>query len=68
MGGVYVVEALSVIIQVAYFKATKGKRFFKMSPIHHHFCLLGWHEVQVTTRFWIAGVFLAAIGIWLYRW
>jgi phospho-N-acetylmuramoyl-pentapeptide-transferase len=68
MGGVYVVEALSVIIQVTYFKATKGKRIFKMSPIHHHFGLMGWHEVQVTTRFWIAGVFLTAIGIWLYRW
>ncbi len=67
MGGVYVVEAFSVMIQVTYFKLTRGKRIFKMSPIHHHFALMGWHEVQVTTRFWIAGLFLSLIGIWIYR-
>ncbi|MDQ7822687.1 MAG: phospho-N-acetylmuramoyl-pentapeptide-transferase [Candidatus Eremiobacteraeota bacterium] len=67
MGGVYVVEALSVVIQVTYFKMTKGKRVFRMSPIHHHFALGGWHEVQVTTRFWIAGALLAALGVWIYR-
>jgi len=67
MGAVYVVEAFSVMIQVSYFKLTKGKRIFKMSPIHHHFALMGWHEVQVTTRFWIAGLFLSLIGIWIYR-
>jgi phospho-N-acetylmuramoyl-pentapeptide-transferase len=67
MGGVYVVEAFSVMIQVTYFKLTKGKRIFKMSPIHHHFALMGWHEVQVITRFWIAGLFLSLIGIWIYR-
>jgi phospho-N-acetylmuramoyl-pentapeptide-transferase len=67
MGGVYVVEAFSVMLQVSYFKLTKGKRIFKMSPIHHHFALMGWHEVQVTTRFWVVGLFLALIGILIYR-
>ncbi len=66
MGGVFVVEALSVVIQVTYFKITRGKRIFKMSPIHHHFALLGWHEVQVTTRFWIAGSIMTLMGVWLY--
>lgn len=66
MGGVFVIEALSVVIQVTYFKLTKGKRIFKMSPIHHHFALLGWHEVQVTTRFCIVGSILTLMGVWLY--
>jgi phospho-N-acetylmuramoyl-pentapeptide-transferase len=66
MGGVFVMEALSVTMQVTYFKLTKGKRIFKMSPIHHHFALMGWHEVQVTTRFCIAGFILTALGVWLY--
>lgn len=66
MGGVYVVEAMSVMIQVTYFKWTKGKRIFRMSPIHHHFALMGWHEVQVTTRFWIAGLIFTALGVWMY--
>lgn len=54
VGGVYVVEALSVIIQVTSFKTT-GKRVFLMSPIHHHFELLGWNERKVVTVFWLAG-------------
>lgn len=66
IGGVYVMEALSDIIQVVYFKWTKGKRVFQMAPIHHHFALIGWHEVQVTIRFWIAGVIFTALGVWLY--
>lgn len=53
LGLLFVVEAASVIIQVGYFKLTKGKRVFKMTPLHHHFELLGWEEVTVVIRFWI---------------
>lgn len=58
-------EALSVVIQVAYFKLTGGKRFFKMAPIHLHFELLGWSETQVVQRFWLIGLMAALIGIGL---
>jgi len=57
------VETLSVIIQVTYFKATKGKRVFKMTPLHHHFELLGWPETTVTRTFWIASLLASAIGL-----
>ncbi|MBW5444831.1 phospho-N-acetylmuramoyl-pentapeptide-transferase [Cohnella sp. CFH 77786] len=66
IGGVFVVEMLSVIIQVASFK-TRGKRVFKMSPIHHHFELSGWSEWRVVTTFWFAGLLLAAAGLFLYK-
>lgn len=55
-------EALSVVIQILYFKATKGKRFFKMSPLHHHFELIGWSETQVVQRFWLVGLLFAILG------
>ncbi|MEW6400858.1 MAG: phospho-N-acetylmuramoyl-pentapeptide-transferase [Chloroflexota bacterium] len=58
-------EILSVVIQVGYFKLTKGKRFFKMAPIHLHFELLGWSETQVVQRFWLIGLMAALIGIGL---
>jgi len=58
-------EMLSVVIQVGYFKATKGKRFFKMAPLHLHFELLGWSETQVVQRFWLIGLMAALIGIGL---
>lgn len=58
-------EALSVIIQVGYFKITRGRRFFKMAPIHLHFELLGWSEMQVVQRFWLIGLLGAMIGIGL---
>jgi phospho-N-acetylmuramoyl-pentapeptide-transferase len=58
-------EALSVILQVSYFKLTKGKRLFKMSPIHLHFELLGWSETQVVQRFWLIGLLAAMLGIGL---
>jgi phospho-N-acetylmuramoyl-pentapeptide-transferase len=58
-------EALSVILQVGYFKLTKGKRLFKMSPIHLHFELLGWSETQVVQRFWLIGLLAAMLGIGL---
>lgn len=63
VGGVFVIEAISVMIQVVYFKKTGGKRFFKMAPIHHHFEQLGWPEVKVVTRFWIIGLILAIVGL-----
>jgi phospho-N-acetylmuramoyl-pentapeptide-transferase len=58
-------EALSVVLQVGYFKLTKGKRLFKMSPIHLHFELLGWSETQVVQRFWLIGLLAAMLGIGL---
>lgn len=66
IGGVFVAEALSVILQVAYFKKTGGKRIFRMSPLHHHFEMGGLHEVQVTTRFAVVGLLLAVVGVSLY--
>ena len=62
IGGVYVVEALSVIIQVAGFKMT-GKRVFLMAPLHHHFEKLGWEESKVIARFWIAGLVMALMAL-----
>ncbi|HSG94029.1 MAG TPA: phospho-N-acetylmuramoyl-pentapeptide-transferase [Afifellaceae bacterium] len=62
IGGIFVMEALSVIIQVASFKLT-GRRVFRMAPIHHHFEQLGWTEPQVVIRFWIVAVVLALIGL-----
>jgi len=58
-------EALSVVIQITYFKLTKGKRFFKMTPIHLHFELLGWSETQVVQRFWLIGLLAAMVGMGL---
>ena len=62
IGGIFVMEALSVIIQVISFK-TRGVRVFKMSPIHHHFELSGWAEQTVVNRFWFGGAVLAVIGV-----
>jgi phospho-N-acetylmuramoyl-pentapeptide-transferase len=61
-GGIYVAEALSVIVQIIFFKAT-GKRLFLMSPLHYHFKLKGWPENKVTVRFWIIGVILALMSL-----
>lgn len=74
IGGIFVIESGSVILQRLYFKITKGKRIFLMSPIHHHFELKGWAETTVVVRFWIvAGVFvLSGVGAlyadWILRW
>ena len=65
IGGLFVVEALSVMIQVAVFKLT-GKRVFKMAPIHHHFEFLGWEENKVVVRFWILQAACSAFGFFLY--
>ena len=67
IGGVFVIETLSVIIQVISFKTT-GKRVFKMSPLHHHYELVGWSEWRVVTTFWFIGLLFACIGIYLEVW
>ena len=61
-GGVFVIEAVSVILQVISFKAT-GKRIFNMAPIHHHFELKGWAEPKVIVRFWIISIILALMAV-----
>ena len=63
MGGIFVVETLSVMIQTVYFRLSHGKRIFLMAPIHHHFELKGWKEAQVVTRFWIITMILVLIGL-----
>jgi len=63
VGGIFVVETLSVIFQVAYFKMTGGQRIFRMAPLHHHFELKGWPESKVTVRFWIIAIVLALLSI-----
>ncbi|MGO4256302.1 phospho-N-acetylmuramoyl-pentapeptide-transferase [Marmoricola sp. RAF53] len=70
IGGLFVLQTASVILQVGYFKLTKGKRLFRMAPLHHHFELLGWEEITVVIRFWlIAAVFVAAgLGIFYAEW
>ena len=68
VGGIFVVEALSVILQVSYFKYSRrkygeGRRIFLMSPLHHHFQRKGWTETQVVVRFWLIGAMLAAMAL-----
>ena len=63
IGGVYVIEAVSVMMQVSYFKLTGGQRIFKMSPIHHHFEESGWDEAKIVVRFWILAIILSLLGL-----
>jgi phospho-N-acetylmuramoyl-pentapeptide-transferase len=63
VGIVFVAEAASVSLQVAYFKLTKGKRIFRMTPIHHHFELLGWSEPRITLRFWLVSMMAGLLGV-----
>jgi phospho-N-acetylmuramoyl-pentapeptide-transferase len=63
MGGVFVAETMSVMLQVMYFKATGGKRIFRMAPLHHHYELGGWKESQVVIRFWIITMMLVLFGL-----
>lgn len=63
LGGVYVMEALSVVLQVGSYRLRKGKRIFKMAPLHHHFEQSGWDETQVVIRFWIAGLVIALLAL-----
>ena len=66
IGLVFVIETLSVVLQVAYFKASGGKRIFRMSPLHHHYELMGWNEEKITLRFWIVGIIAGLIGVTLF--
>lgn len=66
IGGLFVIETASVVIQVVYFRLTKGRRIFRMSPIHHHFELSGWAETQVVTRFWLIAIVCGLIGLMAY--
>src|SRR5689334_12559905 len=70
LGGLFVLQTMSVILQVGYFKLSKGKRLFRMAPLHHHFELLGWEEITVVVRFWlIAAVFVAGgLGVFYAEW
>ena len=67
VGLIYLVEVLSVIIQVTYFKKTGGKRFFKMAPIHHHFELCGWSEIRIVAVFSTVTMLLCIVGLLLLR-
>ena len=67
VGLIYLVEVLSVIIQVTYFKKTGGKRFFKMAPIHHHFELCGWSETRIVAVFSTVTMLLCIVGLLLLR-
>ena len=66
VGLVFVIETISVVIQVAYYKATGGRRIFRMSPLHYHYELLGWDEEKITLRFWIIGIIAGLIGVTLF--
>jgi len=70
LGGLFLLETLSVILQVGFFKITKGKRIFRMAPLHHHFEMLGWEQVTVVIRFWIiTGLFVATgLGVFYAEW
>ncbi|NLJ84470.1 MAG: phospho-N-acetylmuramoyl-pentapeptide-transferase [Halanaerobiaceae bacterium] len=63
IGGIYVAEALSVMIQVSYFKISGGKRIFRMTPLHHHYELAGLEEAKIVSRFWISSIILAILGL-----
>lgn len=63
VGGVFVAETLSVMIQVTYFKLTGGKRVFRMTPLHHHFEQIGWSETQIALRFWLIGMMMGLVGV-----
>jgi phospho-N-acetylmuramoyl-pentapeptide-transferase len=63
IGGIFVAEALSVMLQVTWYRRTGGKRLFRMAPLHHHFELSGWSETQVVVRFWIIGILLLLVGM-----
>jgi phospho-N-acetylmuramoyl-pentapeptide-transferase len=68
IGVIYVLEGVSDVLQIAYFKATHGRRILKMAPVHYHFQLSGWQETQVVARFWLVGLIGALAGIALSRW
>ena len=66
IGLIFVVETMSDIIQIGYFKLSGGKRVFRMAPLHHHFELGGWDEEKITLRFWIVGILAGLLGVTLF--
>ena len=66
IGFIFVIETGSVVLQVGYYKLTGGRRIFRMSPLHHHYELLGWDEEKITLRFWIVGIIAGLIGVTLF--
>jgi phospho-N-acetylmuramoyl-pentapeptide-transferase len=66
IGLIFVIETGSDIIQIGYFKASGGKRIFRMAPLHHHFELAGWDEEKITLRFWIVGILAGLLGVTLF--
>ncbi|MEA2675295.1 MAG: phospho-N-acetylmuramoyl-pentapeptide-transferase [Chloroflexota bacterium] len=66
VGFVFVIETLSVVLQVGYFKLTRGRRIFRMSPLHYHYELAGWDEEKITLRFWIVGIIAGLVGVTLF--
>ena len=67
VGGIFVIELMSVVLQVSVFKATRGKRIFRCAPIHHHFHMAGWSEPQVVVRFWLLSALFAAGALALVK-
>jgi phospho-N-acetylmuramoyl-pentapeptide-transferase len=63
VAGVFILEALSVLLQIVYFRMTGGKRILKMAPLHHHFELVGWSEEKIVIRFWIMGIVFALFSL-----
>ena len=66
IGLIFVLETMSDIIQIGYFKMSGGKRIFRMAPLHHHFELGGWDEEKITLRFWIVGILAGLLGVTLF--
>ena len=66
IGLIFVLETMSDIIQIGYFKLSGGKRVFRMAPLHHHFELGGWDEEKITLRFWIVGILAGLLGVTLF--
>lgn len=66
IGGLFVAITASVILQVGYFKISGGKRIFRMTPLHHHFELLGWEEITIVVRFWIISGLCVATGLGIF--
>ena len=63
VGVVFFMEGLSTVVQIVYFRLSGGKRIFRMTPLHHHFELMGWSEPQIVTRFWLIGMAGGLLGI-----
>jgi phospho-N-acetylmuramoyl-pentapeptide-transferase len=66
LGGLFVIETLSVMLQVGFFRLSKGRRILRMAPLHHHFEMLGWEQVTIVIRFWIITGLCVATGVGIF--